>query len=299
MVVSILIKLLSYTVFLVCLCCSSFQGEAADVIRIKYGSSSLDLRGQYIENLMVRALRISQEKYGAFTIDRLKVELPSHGVLQALVDGEFINVSVAMTSNEWENKAIPIRIPVRRGIFKYRLLLVHKDNLEKYQNITNVKQLKELSVGLKRGWTIRSLLETLNFNIVEADSYDKIFEMLHKKRFAYTIRGIHEVYEELRLRKRFFDDLAVEPNLLLHMPAPSYFFVSPEYPRIAERLEYGLEKMVGSGELKQLFEQTFSKYIDILDLKNRRIIDVGNPLLPENTPLERKELWFDFNLAVK
>jgi hypothetical protein len=264
-----LIKFLLHSVFLAWLCCCSFQGEAADVISIKHGSSSLDLRGQYIESLMVRALRISQEKYGPFTINRLQVEIPSQGVLHALQQGNLINVSVAMTSDEWESKVIPIRIPVRRGIFKYRLLLVHKDNLERYQSITDVKQLKELPVGLKRGWTIRTILDSLDFNIVEADSYDRIFEMLHNKRFAYTIRGIHEAYDELRLRKRFFDDLVIEPDILL----------------------------VESGELKQLFEDAFSKYINILDLKNRRVIDVGNPLLPEKTPLDREELWFDFNIS--
>ena len=246
---------------------------------------------------MIQALRISQEKYGTFTIVRSKADYPSHGVLQLLEKGDLINVSVAMTSDEWENKAIPIRIPLRRGIFKYRLLLVHKDDLEQYKNITNVEQLKKLPVGLKRGWTIRSILETLDFNIVDIDSYDLIFEMLHKKHFAYTIRGIHEIHEELKLRKRFFDDLVIEPNILLHLPAPSYFFVSPQYPKIAERLEYGLEEMVASGELQQLFEETFTKYIDLLDLKNRKVIEVGNPLLPEKTPLDRKELWFDFNLV--
>jgi len=292
-----LIKLLLYGVFLAWLCCSSFQGIAADIIRIKDRSSSLDLRGQYIDNLMIRALRISQEKYGPFTIVRLKADYPSHGVLQLLEKGDLINVSVAMTSDEWENKVTPIRIPLRRGIFEYRLLLVHKDDLEQYKSITNVQQLKALPVGLKRGWTTRSILEALDFNIVDADSYDLIFEMLHNKRFAYTIRGVHEAYEELRLRKRFFDDLVVEPNILLHLPAPSYFFVSPQYPKIAERLGFGLEEMVGSGELQQLFEEAFTKHIDILDLRNRRIIEVGNPLLPVKTPLNRKELWFDFNLA--
>ncbi|GAB5380191.1 MAG: transporter substrate-binding domain-containing protein [Aliiglaciecola sp.] len=297
MVTTILIKLFIQAVLLIWFYCSGLPEAAADDIRIKYGSSSLDLRGRYIENLMVRALRISQKKYGPFSINRLDVELPSHRVLQALEEGKLINVSVAMTSSEWENKAIPIRIPVRRGIFKYRVLLVHKDNLKQFQSVTTVKQLKEMSVGLKRGWTIRTMLETLDFNIVEVDSYDMIFEMLHGKGFDYTIRGIHEAYEEIRLRRRFYDDLTVEPNILLHMPAPSYFFVSPKYPRIAERLKYGLEKMVESGELKQLFEQTFFKYIDMLDLKNRRVIEVGNPLLPENTPLDRNELWFDYNLV--
>jgi len=282
---------------LVWLCCFSFQVVAADILRIKDRSSSLDLRGQYIDNLLIRALRLSQEKYGPFTIDRLKADYPSHGVLQLLENGDLINVSVAMTSDEWENKAIPIRIPLRRGIFKYRLLMVHKDNLDQFKDITHVDQLKKLAVGLKRGWTIRTILDTLDFNIVDVDSYDLIFEMLHQKHFAYTIRGIHEIYEELKLRKRFFNDLVIEPNILLHLPAPSYFFVSPQYPKIAERIEYGLETMVASGELQQLFEEAFSKYIDILDLTNRRVIEVGNPLLPEKTPLDRKELWFDFNLA--
>jgi hypothetical protein len=296
-VVATLIKIIPSAVFLVWLCCSSFHAIAVDTLRIKERSSSLDLRGQYMDTLLIRALRISQEKYGPFTIVRLKADYPSHGVLQLLEKGDLINVSVAMTSDEWEKKAIPVRIPLRRGIFKYRLLMVHKDNLEKFKNITNLEQLKKLPVGLKRGWTIRSILETLDFNIVDVDSYDLIFEMLHEKHFAYTIRGIHEIYEEHKLRKRFFDDLVVEPTILLHLPAPSYFFVSPQFPKIAERLEFGLETMVASGELQQLFEETFSKYIDILDLKNRRVIDVDNPLLPEKTPIDRKELWFDFNLA--
>jgi hypothetical protein len=295
--VNILRKLLTYRILFVWLFCFSFQSVAADTLRIKDRSSSLDLRGQYLDTILIRALRLSQEKYGPFTIERLKADYPSHGVLQLLEKGDLINVSVAMTSREWENKAIPVRIPLRRGIFKYRLLLVHKDDLERYKNITSVEQLKKLPVGLKRGWTIGSILESLNFSIVDVDSYDLIFEMLHRKQFAYTIRGIHEIYEELKLRKRFFDDLVIEPNILLHLPAPSYFFVSPVYPKIAERLEFGLEQMVTTGELQKLFDETFSKYIDILDLKSRRIIEVGNPLLPEKTPLDRKELWFDFNLS--
>lgn len=272
------------------------QGVAADTLRIKERSSSLDVRGKYLDNLLIRALRLSQDKYGAFNIVRLKADYPSHGVLQLLEKGDLINVSVAMTSIEWENNAIPIRIPLRRGIFKYRLLMVHKDQLEQFSNITTVEQLKNLAVGLKRGWTLNSILEALDFNVIDVDTYDLVFEMLHKKHFAYTIRGIHEIYEELKLRKRFFNDLVVEPTILLHLPAPSYFFVSPKFPRIAERIEYGLEKMVASGEMQQLFEDTFTKYIDVLDLKNRKIIDVGNPLLPEKTPFDRKELWFDFNL---
>lgn len=292
-----MIKLLSSAVVLVFLCSFNVQGETTDVINIKFRSSSLDLRDQYIENLMVRALRISKEKYGPFKINRLKIKIPRHLVLQALIDADRINVSIAMTSNEWEEAVIPIRIPVRRGIFKYRLLLVHKDDLKRYEGITTVKQLKELSVGLNRGWTTLTILKALDFKIVEAQTYDRVFEMLHNKRFDFTVRGIHEAEDEIRLRKRYFDDLVIEPNIMLHIPAPSYFFVSPKYPRIAERLEYGLEKMLASGELKRLFEHHFLQYINDQDLENRRIIEVGNPLLPENTPLDRSELWFDFNMT--
>jgi hypothetical protein len=33
--------------------------------------------------------------------------------------------------------------------------------------------------------------------------------------------------------------------------------------------------------------------INRADLCNRRVLQIENPLLPEKTPLTRKELWFD------
>ena len=81
----------------------------------------------------------------------------------------------------------------------------------------------------------------------------------------------------------------------LHLQAPYYIFVSPKSPRLAKRLEAGLEMMVKDQSLKSLFYSYFKADIDKARISQRRIIYLNNPDLPPKTPLFRKELWFEYD----
>ena len=139
-------------------------------------------------------------------------------------------------------------------------------------------------------------MKNLGFNIVDTYSYDTLFEMLSKGRFDYTVRGIYEINDEIQSRKDKIDNIIIEPNLALYIPAPAYFFVSPKFPQIAKRIKFGLELMVENGMLEDIFNATYSHYIKEAQLDRRTIINIGNPLLSEKTPLERKELWLNFDV---
>jgi hypothetical protein len=53
--------------------------------------------------------------------------------------------------------------------------------------------------------------------------------------------------------------------------------VSPQAPKLAERLREGLKLMQSNGSLNELFEKHFAQRLKRLNLKSRRIILIPNP----------------------
>lgn len=271
----------------------AISSPAMQEIRFETGQSANDVRMGY----KLEILRVAMEKtvaaYGPYAISTDAPALNTLRARQALQRGEIINVYIALTDEEWERKTIPIRIPIRRGILDFRILLVHKDDLPLYKDIRTVEDLKRLKAGLLHSWTTTKLMEQTGFKIVKAASYEGLFTMLNSHRYNYLPRGINEIYAEFDQYKERLKNIAIEPELLLILPTPAYVFVSPKYPELANRLQQGLEAMVQDGTLKAIFDAYFAESIEKANLYNRRVMRLINPSLPKDTPLDRPELWFD------
>lgn len=274
----------------------SFSSHSTDIIKLTRAESALDLRTQYTHAVLKEALEVSSEKYGPYKIEFLVDVLTSQKKIIALHDGDKINLAMAMASADWEYLSIPIRIPIRRGIANYRLLTINKKNAEIFKEITTKQQLKALTVGVQKDWVLKDILESEEFNLVESGSYDGVFKMLNHQRFDYVPRGIYEAYDEILLREKELPNLMVEPKLALYIPQPYYIFVSPKFPNIAERIEFGLETMIAQGTLQQMLQDHYGYFLKKADIANRTIINIGNKQLTKNTPFNRKELWLNFDL---
>lgn len=274
----------------------TFNANSTDIIKIPKTQSSLDVRPKYTHAVLRKALDMSMDKYGDYEIKVSKHSMNNFEQIMEVHDGIHINLTMAMSSPDWEYLALPIRIPIRRGIANYRLLAINKNNQEKFKNIETLEQLKALKVGSQKEWIINNILDDEGFSIIESTSYDGVFRMLEKNRFDFILRGIHEGFDEVKIRKDDLPNLMIEPHLAVYIPQPYYIFVSPKTPRIAERVTYGLEKMVSQGTLKQMFEEHYGSYIKKANLANRTIIHVGNRFLPQKTPVNSKELWMLFDV---
>jgi ABC-type amino acid transport substrate-binding protein len=266
---------------------------AIQEVRFEKGEGENDVRMAYKVAILRAALDKTIADYGPYTLSTDAPMLNTLRARQALQDGEIINVFIALMDEEWETKTIPIRIPIRRGILNFRILLIHKDDLQLYKNIHTIEDLKRLKAGLQHSWTTTRLMEQTGFEIVKASSYEGLFTMLNSHRYHYLPRGIHEIYDEFDQYKDTLKNIAIEPELLLILPTSAYVFVSPKYPKLAKRLEAGLESMVQDGTLKAIFDTYFAESIEKANLHNRRIIRLTNPSLPQEYPLDRPELWFD------
>ncbi len=270
------------------------NSHALDIVHVNKRHSVQDTRTVYPHAVLHKALDVSSERYGPFKVTVNEFVLPNNRTIDLLEHGEILNVVMVVTSTEWESRTIPIRIPLRMGALAYRVLVVNEHSLAKFEQVTDLQSLKALTVGLHRNWVTWNIMTDLGFDVGSGYSYESLFGMLSKRRFDYLPRGVHEVYDELKIRHKRYPGIVIEPKLALYIPSPFYMFVSPKHPRIAERLTFGLEKMVKDGTLKSMFLAHYGDTYKQANLKNRTIIDIGNPLLPKETPLDREELWLDF-----
>jgi membrane-bound lytic murein transglycosylase MltF len=87
--------------------------------------------------------------------------------------------------------------------------------------------------------------------------------------------------------------LAVERHLVLNYPSALYFFVHPDNEALARAIESGLELAIADGSLRRMFLDEYADDIAAADLPHRRVLRLRNADLPEQTPLDRAELWFD------
>lgn len=271
---------------------------AIDVIKANIGESTLDKRIHFKNEVLKTALNITREEFGDYRIEAHNYYMNAKRGFMDLTIGKTINVYFALTQSKWEEQAVAIRIPVRRGLISYRLLIINKKDAKEFSTISTLDELKEKRAGVNNGWTTYSIMEEQNFNIVDVDDYDGMFNMLSVNRFDYLLRGVNEVFEEVDLRSEYNSDLMIEPNLAIYIPSVTYVFVSKREPRIARRLQRGLELMSTNGELKRIFDTFYADSLRKAKLDKRKILYVENPNLPATAPLNIDHLWFDTNSLI-
>lgn len=213
-------------------------------------------------------------------------------MVQMLIDNELDVVWYASTKN-LEERLLPIRIPMYRGLLGYRVLMIRKGTQNKFDNIKTLEDLRKVSLGQGRFWADTQVLEANKLNVVKVLKYEGLFHMLDGGRFDAYPRGVHEPWAEMQR----YPDLAldVEKNLLISYTNPFYFFVSKNNPELAKNIERGLRIAIEDGSFNEYFmnDPTVKDVITKANLKNRTLIRLENPGLPEKTPVEDKSLWFD------
>ena len=262
-----------------------------NVVRIVSKQSDKDQRGDYKVTLLNALLGHTTAEFGSYRIENVEPITRKRGFVEML-EGRLVNLYFAPADQQWEDNLLPIRIPIRKGLLNYRLLLIDKGDIETFAAIRTADDLRRLEVGLRAGWTTTKVMKALDFQIVTAPSYDSVFRMLAHRRFSFIPRGVNEIFGEVEARRDEAPNIVIEPSLALFMPMPVYIYVSPKEPRLAQRIEAGFRIIRENGEFDRLFEEFFASQIAQADLDRRRIVQIGNPLLSEETPFDDPGLWF-------
>lgn len=268
----------------------------AEELTVIYSPSHVskdDTRFNYAISLLTYVLNKTIATHGPFKIKPAKGMNVGRAIeFLKKHDENTVNVIWTTSSKERENSLLPIRIPIRKGLLGYRIFLIKKEDQKIFSNIQTVEQLKQLTVGQGHIWNDVIVFKENDFSIVTGPNYEGLFRMLLKGRFDYFSRGVNEAPSEYESRKEMHPNLAIEDSILLYYPWPKYFFTSKKNIKLAQRIEQGLNMMIEDGSFDALFLKYHKEDIERVNLKDRKLFRINNPLLPKTAPLEQKDLWF-------
>ena len=210
-----------------------------------------------------------------------------------MVDENQLDVCWYATTNEFEERMKPIRIPIFKGLLGYRVLMIKKGTQSKFDGIRTLEDLRRVSLASGRFWADTDVLLANGLNVIKVLKYDGMFFMLDGNRFDAFPRGAHEPWGEIARYPNL--ELEVEKNLLMVYPNPFYFFVNKSNTELAKNIEKGFRIAMEDGSFDEYFlnDPAVKDVLAKANLKDRTIIQLKNPTLPKLTPLDDKGLWFD------
>lgn len=222
----------------------------------------------YADQLLALALRLSTDRYGPYRLVQQREETVIRRQLLELDSGQ-LSVAVAMPTQEWLDGALPVRVPVMRGLASFRFFLGRQSELPAYESVRTIDDLRALTIGQGPGWSTAPLLEGNGFKVIYGGAHPTLIPMLHSGRFQLLMRSVYEVAPELRAQANAHPGLLVVDNFAVFTYIPMYFFVAKHQPVLAQRLEYGLKKAYANGQLDRLFNRYFGDSLKLL--KNTRM----------------------------
>ena len=255
------------------------------ILRIDATSSAEDKRDTYAISVLNLALTKAVGK-GNFKLVPLKSQFSQKRAFLLLEKN--IDIIWSVTSTEREDIAIPIRIPISKGLMGYRRLLIRKENLDNFNDIKNITDLKDYIAGQGSDWPDTEILKANALPVRTSPSYEALFKMLIRKRFDYFPRSVEEIQGEA---KRFSNQgIIIAPFVMIYYPSANYFFVGKDDVQLAKLLEGGLNDAIADGSFNQLFMEYHQHILDTM--VGLTVINLDNHNIPENTPLDIEKYWF-------
>ena len=255
-------------------------------------------------NLLSRDDQNAQYAIGAIKLGLEKAQFPFQLAInhvkfseerfrQDAQDG-IVDIIWSAANQTLEEKLIPIRVSLYKGLLGYRIFMVHKNNKNIFANVHTLQDLQKFSFGQGRVWPDTLILRANGLK-VETSTYEGLFLMLDGSRFDAFPRAIFEPWSEIEARPNL--NLAVDENIVLAYKMPFYLYVSPKNPDLAIALEKGLAMAVADGSFDRYFysDPSIKKALQISDIKKRRLIELKNPNLSAKPPINDSELSLDIS----
>jgi hypothetical protein len=232
----------------------------------------------YCADLLALALALEKTRAtdGAFVIVPIYQSATSDRLVHQLADAP-TQVDVIWTSNDEQRERLlrPIKISILRGLNSYRIFLIRKADQRRFDRIHTLDDLRRLKAGQGAQWPDTAVLLANRLPVIVAARSELLFDMLKQRRFDYFPRGLNEVWDEQQLHAG--DDIVVEDTLMLHYPAPIYFFVNKQAAALADRIERGLRIAQQDGSFEALFLGVpfFKTGYELVKHKTRTVLELN------------------------
>lgn len=253
-------------------------------------------RQHYFYSLLEKALTASQDRYGEFEIQYTDVTMSrERQFLEICTDDGRLNVTLSPPHKVTQHNALRIPFPTLKGLASFRFFYVHEKNQHLLKEVKNLEDLKQFKQGQGRHWSSRAVFEHHNIPVIVGETHRNLISMLMADRFDLLMRGGNEIGLELPRLQQAGHPLHLDEHVLLYMYLPHYFYVSPSEPRLAERIEYGLNKLKDSGEFEKHFRAYYGDTLATYSIKNRVILHIKNTNFREDYYKQDQENLLTFS----
>ncbi|AJP43339.1 MAG TPA: amino acid ABC transporter substrate-binding protein [Alteromonas australica] len=247
-----------------------------------------DARTEYPIALLKLALEKTGVNYELLPSDRI---LLTGKALRQLRENREVNVVWSMTDTQREKDLLPIRIPIAKGLIGMRVFVINEEKKDKFAQVKSKGDLLKLTPLQGEEWPDTKILQANGFNVFTVPEFKQAYALLLQGKGDFFPRSVIEITAEMETAGRG-SVLQVEPDMALYYPTAMYYFVSKSNPTLARLIETGLERAIADGSFDDLFLSTHKTLLESLNMDSRRIYTLENPLLPPNTPVGNKQLWY-------
>ncbi|MBD1388912.1 ABC transporter substrate-binding protein [Neiella sp. HB171785] len=190
-----------------------------------------------------------------------------------------VTVTVAGNSKFAGRAKIVIDQPIAKGLLGLRLLIIKRAQCLRFAKVGEQADLKPLRAGIPATWADAEILRANGCQVVERGSFEEVFARLKRDEFDYVSLGANEVLDVYHNMVGDDPELMIEPTLMLYYPLPLVFYVAPDQLDLADHIRTGLQQIERNGVLAQCFDDYYGFPVRQLNLSQRRVIELDNPLL--------------------
>lgn len=240
------------------------------------------IRQVYEKEVLIAVLNATEDDYGPWEVTETLDEYP--GDEEALVFSEYghdLFVTIAGNQKFGEDDMIAIPKPMTKNLLGYRVPIIREEDLDKFESISSREEAQQLVHGIPETWSDAVIFRENGYQVVEDGDFDDIFERLENGLFDYSAYGVNEVVSVFENRASQRSGLMIDQDLLFFYPFPLVFYVNPDLPELAKRVEEGMQRIIDSGELDDIFNSYYGDVVETLNLEDRQLFILDNPLIPD------------------
>ena len=270
---------------------ASANSDKPEALQYFGATGEYAFKNDYFLQLLEGALQSTAEQYGPWQLSQFPTPMNQSRAIENMAHACDFDVQWHMTTASREEQMRAIRIPLYKGLFGYRALMVHADAKSSFATIESAAELQQLVAGQGHDWPDTGILKYNGFNVQGVNNYHGLFDLLVQKRIDYFPRSVAEIGEELKMHAG--KPLVSDTHILLYYPAPIYFFVCKQHDGLAERLETGLKNIIENGVFNDVFSASreYQSFLKLGGYSGKIIFKLANPLVSgANLPQDRR-LW--------
>ncbi|MGJ8693152.1 MAG: hypothetical protein ACSHW0_11800 [Thalassotalea sp.] len=278
----------------------SFDCFAQSSIRIPKARSAYDRSQDFHTTLLKMALTAAANGRAVPEIIA-DYEMTQGRAITQLQKGQLIDVYWTVSTLAIEEKLRAIPVPTSKGLLGFRKFIIHKDNIGKFKQIKNLDDLKKYVACQGTHWPDTDIMTAAELPVITTPNFENIFRMVNAKRCDYFPRAYHDHRNEVLTRASIYKNLYAFDDILLHYPAAVYFFTNKKNEELANWIESGLMILAEQGKITKLMEShpLTAHTLPLNDESKTLLLEIKNPLFPDNVNKSNKLLWYtlsDFNL---